>query len=99
MALPVSPLLVDGVISFLQLLLSFPLSREPCTHLLSPDWTTVCTDTKPVDNSKLGSFLSVYFRETSFDERVREEVSAVRPIEAVTALTRRRVGIPSSFYV
>ena len=96
MALPLL-LLVDGVISFLRLLLSFPLSREPSTHLLSPDWTAVCTDAKPVDNSKLISSLSVYFRETSFDKRVREEVSAVLPFEAVTALTRIRVGFPSNF--
>lgn len=92
MALPVRFLLVDGVISFLRLLMSLPFSCEPSTHLLSPDWTAVCTDTKSVDGSKLiRSFLSIYFRETSFNKGVREEVSAVFPFEAVTTLTRLRI--------
>lgn len=92
MALPVRVLLVDGVISFLRLLMSLPFSCEPSTHLLSPDWTAVCTDTKSVDGSKLiRSFLSIYFRETSFNKGVREEVSAVFPFEAVTTLTRLRI--------
>lgn len=96
MALPVRLLLVDGVISFLRLLMSLPFSCEPSTHLLSPDWTAVCTDTKSVDGSKLiRSFFSIYFRETSFDKRVREEVSAVFPFEAVTTLTRLRIRLPS----
>ena len=96
MALPVRVLLVDGVISFLWLLMSLPFSCEPSTHLLSPDWTAVCTDTKSVDGSKLiRSFFSIYLRETSFDEGVREEVSAVFPFEAVTTLTRLRIRLPS----
>ena len=92
MTLPVRFLLVDGVISFLRLLMSLPFSCEPSTHLLSPDWTAVCTDTKSVDSSKLiRSFLSIYLGETSFDKGVREEVSAVFPFEALTTLTRLRI--------
>ena len=92
MALPVRFLLVDGVISFLRLLMSLPFSCEPSTHLLSPDWTAMCTDTKSVDSSKLiRSFLSIYLGETSFNKGVREEVSAVFPFEALTTLTRLRI--------
>ena len=54
-----------------------PFSPEPVAKFFGTNWTPATTHAEPVDDPKVGSYTSINFRESSFNQSVREVVSTV----------------------